>query len=574
MKNIKRLLLNYVLVYKKRLIGAAFATVIVSSLTGATMWLIKPIMDKVFISQDVKMLKMMLWLVPTIWLIRGFAFYAQAYLLQYIGQRVTATLRAELFEKLMTLSHDFYNRRPSGKILSVLTNDLILIQNALLRLPLNFVGDFLTTIVLIGIVFYLNFKFALIAFVAFPVVALPLIDFARRMRHAAHAGQKQMAEIYNRIQEAISAITVIKTFRLEKIQIEKFRKENILFYEHQMKFVKVDSRSSPIMEFISAVALTLIIWYGAIDVINGVWTTGAFFAFLAAAMSLYKPIKNFSSTNALLQQSIVSTGRVFEILDEEPSVKDKTDAVILAPFNREIKFSNVTFRYGNRRGAALEDFNLTISKGEKLALVGPSGAGKTTVAHLLLRFYDIQGGNIFIDGVDIRDVTLASLRSQMSLVTQDIVLFNDTIKNNILCGRPDATDEEIFAVARKANAAEFIESLPLKYDTIVGERGVFLSGGQKQRIAIARAMLKNAPILVLDEATSSLDAESEKQVGEAIEKLMADKTVLIIAHRLATVKDASRIIVMENGKVVEEGSHSELVEQKGIYHRLCLLQLL
>jgi len=574
MKHLKRLLSRYVFVYKKRLLLAAFCTAIVSSLTGATMWLVKPIMDKVFISRDISMLKMMLWLVPAIWLVRGFAFYGQAYLLQYIGQRVTRTLRAELFEKLMTLTHDFYNRRPSGKILSVLTNDLMMIQNALLRIPLNFVGDFLTTLVLVGIIFYLNFKFALLAFVVLPIVALPLVDFAKRMRRAAGAGQKQMAEIYNRIQEAIAGISVIKSFRLENMQIESFAKENALFYEHQMKFVKVDSRSSPIMEFISAVALTLIIWYGAIDVIKGVWTTGAFFAFLAAAMSIYKPIKNFSSTNAILQQSIVSAGRIFEILDEKPTVCDKEGAVVMPPFSREIEFKDVLFRYGNKKSPALENFNLKISKGEKLALVGPSGAGKTTVAHLLLRFYDIEKGNIFIDGTDIRDVKIDSLRDQMSLVTQDIVLFNDTIKNNILCGKSGATDEEVVAAARKANASEFIEALPLKYDTVVGERGVFLSGGQKQRIAVARAILKNSPILILDEATSSLDAESEKLVGEAIENLMADKTVLIIAHRLATVKDATRIVVMENGAVVEEGTHAELVQQKGIYHRLCLLQLL
>ncbi|MDI6756649.1 MAG: ABC transporter ATP-binding protein [Endomicrobiia bacterium] len=572
MKHLARLL-KYVIPYKKRLILAAFCTALVSGLTGATMWLIKPVMDKVFIAKDTAMLVMILWLVPLIWFVRGLAFYGQAYLLQYVGQRVTKELRQELFAKLMALSHDFYHRNPSGKILSRMTNDLQIIQSALLRLPLNFVGDFLTTLVLIGIIFWLNFKFALIAFVVFPVVALPLVDFARRMRKAAHAGQRQMSEIYNRIQEAVSGISVIKTFLMESRQKDVFETENAEFYAQQMKFVKVDARSSPIMEFISAVALTLIIWYGAADVINGVWTTGAFFAFLGAAMSIYKPIKNFSSTNALLQQTVVSAVRVFEILDEKPVISDLASARELSAFRDAITIENVVFYY-DKKHPVLNKLDIRISKGEKVALVGPSGSGKTTAAHLILRFYDVCGGRVAVDGVDVRDVTLASLRAQMALVTQDIVLFNDTVGNNILCGRPQSSDADVREAARRANAADFIESLPSGYETVVGERGALLSGGQKQRIAVARAILKDAPILILDEATSSLDAESEKSVAEAIENLMAEKTVLIIAHRLSTIKNADRILVLESGSVVEEGSHEELVNQQGIYHRLCLLQLL
>ncbi|PKM96895.1 MAG: ABC transporter permease [Elusimicrobia bacterium HGW-Elusimicrobia-1] len=572
MNNLARLI-KYVLPHRNRLILAAFLTALVSGITGATMLLIKPIIDKVFIAKDTGMLFMILWLVPLMWFIRGIAFYGQAYLLQYVGQRVTLALRGDLFAKLMSLSHDFYNRNSSGKILSRMTNDLYIIQNALLRLPLNFIGDFLTTLVLIGIIFWLNFKFAVIAFVVFPVVALPLVDFARRMRKAAHAGQKQMAEIYNRIQEAVTGISVIKTFRMEERQKAVFEKENTEFYSHQMKFVKVDSRSSPIMEFISAVALTLIIWYGAMDVLKDVWTSGAFFAFLGAAMSIYKPIKNFSSANALLQQTVVSAGRIFEIIDEKPAIADAPGAADFGEFRQAVTLEDVDYYYDHKH-PVLKKLNIKISRGEKVALVGPSGAGKTTVAHLVLRFYDACSGRVAIDGVDVRDITLASLRAQMALVTQDIILFNDTIKNNILCGRPGASDEDVREAARRANAADFIESLPDGYETVVGERGALLSGGQKQRVAVARAILKDAPILILDEATSSLDAESEKSVAEAIENLMAEKTVLMIAHRLATIKNADRILVIDDGAVVEEGSHDELVRRQGVYHRICLLQLL
>ncbi len=547
--------------------------IVVSGLMGVSMWLIKPVIDRVFILKDLSMLYKMLWLIPSIWLVRGLAFYGQSYLLQYIGQRVTQRLRNDLFGKLMELSHDFYHRNPSGKIISRMTNDLHVIQNGLLRLPLSFIGDTLTVIFLIGLLFYLNFKFALIAFIVFPIVALPLANFAKKMRAAAQKGQKQIAEIYHRIQEGISGISVIKSFIREEAEKKRFQRENEIFYGHQMNFVKVDSRSSPIMEFIGSLAITFIVWYGAMDVLNGAWTSGAFFAFLGAALSIYKPLKNFSNTNALFQQTVVSAKRIFDILDEKSAISDKPGAKELHKFESEIKFDNVIFSYDDNH-PVIKNVNFTLKKGEKIAIIGPSGSGKTTLAHLILRFYDVTGGRILIDGEDIKDLTLTSLRKHIALVTQDIVLFNESVKYNIAYGNPDAADDEILEAAKRANAHQFIEKFPQAYDNVVGERGTKLSGGQKQRIAIARAILKNAPLLILDEATSSLDSESEKLVSEALENLMAERTVLMIAHRLSSVKRADRILVIESGSLVEEGTHEELLEQKGIYHRICQLQLL
>lgn len=564
---------KYLLPFKSRLFSAGIFTIIVSGLTGVSMWLIKPVMDKVFISKDTSMLYMILWLVPLLWFLRGLAFYGQVYLLQYIAQRVIQQLRNELFSKLMELSHNFYHKNPSAKILARLTNDLQIIQNALLRIPLNIIGDAITTVVLMGILFYLNFKFTLIVLVVFPVVAVPLINFAKKMRSTASKAQKQISEIYHRIHEALTGISIIKSFLQETYEKERFKKENAIFYEHQMKFVKVDARSSPIMEFISAIAISFILWYGATDVIRGVWTTGAFFAFLGAAMSIYRPIKNFSAVNAVLQQTIVSAGRIFDILDEKPQIVESPNAQELRSFSEEIRFKDVSFHYDSKH-PVIKNINFTLKKGEKLALIGPSGSGKTTIAHLMLRFYDTTTGEILIDGIDIKNITLASLRKLIALVSQDVILFNDTIKNNILYGKPDASEEELFEAAQKAHAVEFIEKLPERYETIVGERGAKLSGGQKQRIAIARAILKNSPILILDEATSSLDAESERFVADALENLMSQKTVLMIAHRFSTIKNADRILVLEGGKIVEEGKHEELLKHSKIYHKLMHLQLL
>lgn len=566
-------LVNYLNPHIKRFIGALFCMAVFSAINGATMWLIKNIFDKIFIAKDMHMLYMITWLVPLVFLVKGLAGYGQNYLLYFIAQNVVRRLRNELYEKLILLSHDFFVRNSSARLMARVTNDVAVLQNALIRVPTNIIRDGLTVIVMIVVLFYLNWKFAVISLLIFPLAAIPLVQFSRKMRHASREGQKQMAELYASLQETLTGISIIKAFMQELEETKRFYKENDKFYDTQQQFIRVDARSSPIMEFMGAIAVAFILWYGGRDVINGVWTSGSFVAFLTAAFSMYQPIKNFSQTNSLIQQAAAGTERIFEILDQSPSISDSENAYSIAGFKREIVYENLTFHYPEKQNV-LDNINLTIKSGEVVAIVGPSGSGKTSLAHLLLRFYDPQQGRILIDGKDIRHGSIESLRGQIGIVPQEMILFNETVRYNISYGRKNATDEEITSAAKAANAHVFISKMPQGYNSVIGERGIKLSGGERQRLAVARAILKNPPVLILDEATSSLDAESEKLVQEAIERLMSNRTVILIAHRLATVKKADRIVVIDKGRIVEQGKHDQLLTQDGVYSRLYNLQLI
>ena len=566
-------LLNYLNPHMKRFIISMGCMAVFSALTGATMWLVKNIFDKIFIGRDIHMLYIVTCLIPLFFLIKGVAGYGQNYLLYYIAQQVVLKLRNELYEKLISLSHDFYAKNSTARLMARVTNDVAALQNALFRVPPSIIRDGLTVVVMVGVLFYLNWKFALISVVIFPIAAIPLAQFSSKMRHASREGQKQMGEIYASLQETLSGISVIKAYMQEKAEIERFKAENDKFYFTQQRFIRVDARSSPIMEFIGSLAVAFVLWYGGKDVINGVWTSGSFVAFLTAAFSLYQPLKNFSQTNSLIQLAYAGTERIFEILDEEPTIKDPENAKELVSFTGDINFRGLSFHYPEKMNV-LADINLNIKKGEIIAVVGPSGSGKTTLANLLLRFYDPQQGGVFVDNVDIREYSLSSLRSQIGVVPQETILFNETVRFNILYGRKDASDDDLLAASKAANAHQFISRMPKGFDTMIGERGVRISGGERQRLAIARAILKNPPILVLDEATSSLDAESERLVQEAIENLMVNRTVIMIAHRLATVKKADGIIVLDKGRIVEQGSHEKLLSEEGVYSRLHNLQLL
>ncbi|MEI8218575.1 MAG: ABC transporter ATP-binding protein [Elusimicrobiota bacterium] len=571
--NIYTRLIMYLKPHKKRFALAMLCMAIFSALTGATMWLIKNIFDKIFIARDMHMLYIVTLIIPVFFLIKGIAGYGQNYLLSYITQNVVRKIRNELYEKLIGLSHVFYVNNSTARLMARVTNDVMALQNALFRVPPSIIRDGLTVIVMIGVLFYLHWKFAFIALVMFPLASLPLIQFARKMRSASREGQKQMGEVYASLQETLSGFSIIKAFMQEETEIGRFHKENDKYYETQQRFIRVDARSSPIMEFMGSLAVAFILWYGGKDVINGVWTSGSFVAFLTAAFSLYQPIKNFSQTNSLIQQALAGTERIFEILDEKPSIVDRASAVSLQQFKHTIVYNDVSFHYPEKVNVLLH-ISLAIKAGDIVAFVGPSGSGKTSMANLLLRFYDVNEGTITIDGVDIRDVHLQSLRSLIGIVPQETVLFNETVKYNIAYGMRSATDAEIIAAATAANAHQFISRMPQGYDTMIGERGMKLSGGERQRLSIARAILKNPPILILDEATSALDAESEQLVQSAIENLMVNRTVLMIAHRLATVRKADRIIVLDRGQIIEQGTHKDLVGQEGIYSRLHNLQLL
>lgn len=566
-------LLSYLKPYKKRFAFAMLCMAIFSGLTGATMWLIKNIFDRIFVARDIQMLYTVTLLIPVFFLVKGLAAYGQNYTLSYITQNVVCRIRNELFEKLVGLSHLFYVNNSTPRLMARVTNDVAALQNALYRVPPSIIRDGLTVIVMIFVLFYLHWKFALLALVLFPLASIPLARFARKMRGASREGQKQMGEVYATLQETLTGFSIIKSFMQEKTEAARFNRENMKYYQTQQRFIRVDARSSPTMEFMGSLAVALILWYGGMDVINGVWTSGSFVTFLTAAFSLYQPIKNFSQTNSLIQQAMAATERIFEILDEKPDIVDRSGAVSVSRFRSTIVFNNISFHYPSKEHV-IKDLTLAIAAGEVVAFVGPSGSGKTTMANLLQRFYDVNDGSITLDGIDIRDMKLSSLRSLIGVVPQETMLFNETVKYNIAYGLRDASDADIIAAATAANAHQFISRLPQGYDTFVGERGMKLSGGERQRLSIARAILKNPPILILDEATSALDAESEQLVQTAIERLMAHRTVIMIAHRLATVRKADRIVVLNQGSIIEQGTHDQLVSQEGAYSRLHNLQLL
>ncbi|OIO74270.1 MAG: hypothetical protein AUJ85_06065 [Elusimicrobia bacterium CG1_02_37_114] len=566
-------LFEYLKIYSKRFILAIICMMGVSALNGLSRLLIKPLIDKVFIAKDGKMLYWIIIAVPAIYLLLGLLNYAKNYLMSYIGQRISIKLRIDAYEHLQKLSIGFYSKNATGQIVSRLTNDISAIQTALNKVPATCVCDGLTVIVLIGVLFYLRWDYALIGLVFFPLASIPIIKFSQRLRSFSRHGQKQMAYIYDNLQDSLSGIRITKAFSREDTEIERFKVTNKKFYDVMMRFVKTDAVSSPVMEFIGAIAITAVLFFSGREVILGIWTAGSFFAFFGTAFSIYQPLRNFAQLNPMIQQGLSASERVFALLDEKPTVIEKPSASKLPLFEKEIKFENVSFGY-DPQYKVIGNVSFGIKSGEIVALVGPSGSGKTTLAHLLLRFYDTSEGAVYIDGNDIRNVTLKSLHDQMSVVLQETILFNETVKYNIAYGKQDASEQDIINAAIAANAHEFIMKTSRGYDTVVGERGVLLSGGEKQRIAIARAVIRNPRILILDEATSALDAESEKLVQEALEKLMENRTVLLIAHRLATVKKSDRIIVLDKGKIVDIGTHEELFSKEGLYKRLHQLQLI
>ncbi|MBU2614054.1 MAG: ABC transporter ATP-binding protein [Elusimicrobiota bacterium] len=566
-------LYKYFKPYKSRFFVALFCMAIVSGLTGLIRYLLKPMIDKVFIAKDMHSLYFIVCSIPIAYFLLGLFNYGKNYFMSYIAQRITLNIRNKSYEQLQRLSTSFYSKGTTGKIMSRLTNDISALQFALNRAPATLVCDGLTVIVLIVMLFYLNWKFALISFIVFPFVSFPIINFSRRLRNLSREGQKQMAELYTNLQESIMAINITRAFNREKTEIERFKKINWDLYTLVMRFTKIEALSSPLMEFIGAFAVGLVLFFAGKDVISGVWSPGSFFAFFAAAFSIYQPIKNFANLNPQIQQAISASERIFELLNQVPEVSENHDAKELEPFKNEIEFKHVSFEY-DKDDIVLKDVNFEVKSGEVVAIVGPSGSGKSTIINLLLRFYNPVKGTITLDGKDIKEGTLKSLRGQMSIVTQETILFNESIHYNISYGNPDATEEQIVNAAKLAQAHAFIEKAPNGYNTLVGERGVFLSGGEKQRIAIARALIRNPKILLLDEATSNLDAESEQLVQNALEKLMEGRTTLIIAHRLATIKKSDKIIVLENGSIVDTGTHEELFKKEGLYRRLHQLQII
>ncbi len=567
-----RRLLQFIKPYWTRLAGAMVCMLFVSAATSATAYLVKPVLDDIFFQRDLDRLKLLPLVIVGLFVFKGIFDYGQAYLMSYVGQRIIADLREKIYNHLQSLSLSFFTRNPTGVLMSRITNDVTLIQGAVTDAVTGLLKDFFTIIGLVGVIFYTDWKLAIAAVVVFPLAIYPIVNFGRKLRSYSARSQTTMGDISTILLETISGSRIVKAFNMEDYERKRFAKENRRLLGIIMKSVRVRAISHPLMETLGGLGIAFIVFYGGYNVIKGVSTPGTFFSFLAALLMLYEPVKRLSGVNNAIQQGLAAASRIFEVLDTVPEIRSKPGAKVLSSVPKGIEYQNVSFKY--EEDWVLKNINFHIKAGEMVAFVGASGGGKTTLVNLLPRFYDVSSGRVLIDGWDIRDVTVGSLRGMIGIVTQQTILFNDTVKNNIAYGKIDQPFEEIVKAAQAAYAHGFIQNLPRGYDTIIGEQGVKLSGGERQRISIARALLKNAPILILDEATSSLDSESEIEVQKALEFLMQGRTTLVIAHRLSTIRKADRIVVINNGIIVEEGTHEELLEKEGEYRRLYLLQFI
>lgn len=564
-------LLRFILPYKKRLVVAVICMAFSGASNVVVPWLIKDVIDKVLANKDIYTLNLIVIGILALFFARGFFYFGERYLMSYVGQKIVNDIREALYRHLQKLSLSYFDKRKTGNIMSNLTNDVTALQTAIAGNLISFVQEAVILIGSLGSMLLLYWKLTLLTLVIVPLVVFTIRFFGSRLRGAGHRVQGKMADITALLEESVSGIRIIRSFNREEFEIERFMEQNDSNFWALMSTVRLTALLTPFIQFFAAIAVTAIIWYGGMSVIDGEMTAGSLIAFLIYAINLANPVRRISEIYGDIQKSLAAADRVFETLDTEPDVKEKPDAIELPKVQGEICFNHVNFSYDEDH-PALIDFNLDVKPGEVVALVGPSGAGKSTVTNLLPRFYDVTDGSITIDGTDIRDVTFSSLRQQIGLVPQETMLFNASVRENILYGRLDATDEEIELAAKAANAEEFILQLPQGYDTLVGDRGNSLSGGQRQRIAIARAILKDPRILILDEATSALDTESEKIVQVALERLMEGRTSIVIAHRLSTIRDADKIVVIDHGRIVEEGTHTGLLNKGGLYAHLHAVQ--
>ena len=565
-------LLEYARPHRVRLLGALGAMLLYGAASAALAALIQPIFDQVLPNRE--NLVPIASAILVVYFVKGVGAYLSGYLMTDVGQRVVRDLRNALFRHILGQSVAFFAFQTTGRLMSRITNDVALVQRAVSETIGDLTRESLALLGFAALLFYYDARLALVCLTGAPVVVYPLVRLGQRVRRTARRSQEAMEQMSHVSAEAITGHRIVKAFGAEQREGAKFERSSEHFYRTSMRVTSALSALPPLMEFIGGVAFVGALAYGSQEIGAGRLSPGEFTAFVAALFMMYAPAKKLSRVNADLQQAAAAGERIFEILDSHNEVQEKADAVVLPPFRRRIEFRDVQFTYGGAdRPATLDGVSLSVGAGQMLAVVGRSGAGKTTLVNLIPRFYDVTGGAILLDGHDVRDVTLASLRSQIGIVTQETVLFDDTIAANIAYGKPDADREDIEAAARAAHAHEFIVRLEGGYDAMIGERGQRLSGGQRQRIAIARAILRDSPILILDEATSSLDAEAEMLVQEALSNLIRNRTCFVIAHRLSTVRRADAIVVLERGHIVESGTHEELIARGTAYAKLYELQL-
>jgi subfamily B ATP-binding cassette protein MsbA len=565
-------LVRYVRPYRVRFAVAFVCSGMVAGLSGAYAWLVRPVLDGIFIEKNEGLLLALPLALLSVAVLKAFFSYGQAYLVSYVGNRVITDIRQELFQHLMRLTVGFHDTNTSGRLVSRVVNDVSLMANAVSGVLKEIFQNGLTFLVMLGVIVYQNWKLAGVSLVVIPLSAMTMVRMGQRLRSLATSGQERMGDMASTLQETLAGIRMVKAFGREEAEAERFKDSNRAFLATTLKANQVWSIGSSHMEVIGVIGVAAIIWYGGYLVIHDAMTPGAFFSFLTAMFMAYTPVRKLSGSNNVIQQALAAAERVYDVLDLKTERDQDRGTMACAGIGRAIEFQKVSLRYENHGIPALAGIDLSIKSGEVVALVGSSGSGKTTLVSLLPRFYEPTGGRILIDGTPLPSYALQSLRAQIGIVSQDVILFDDTVRNNIAFGRTGASHADVEQAAKLAYAHDFILRLPEGYDTVIGERGVKLSGGERQRLAIARAILRDPPLLILDEATSALDTESERIVQLALSNLMKNRTTLVIAHRLSTIQNADRIVVLDRGTIAEAGSHEELLQRGGLYRRLYAMQ--
>uniref|UniRef100_UPI00405799D2 lipid A export permease/ATP-binding protein MsbA n=1 Tax=Candidatus Electronema sp. TaxID=2698783 RepID=UPI00405799D2 len=557
--------------YSGKLLIAMAAMIVVALFNAAQAYMVQPLLDKIFYEKNAAWLTALPLALLAIFFVKGVFYFFYSYLLEWVGQSVIKDLRNSLYGHLHELSMGFFYKNSTGELISRIMNDVAMLQGTVSHALIYVLRDFFSVAGLLAVIFYMDWRLALVSLVFIPMAAVPIVVFGKKFRRISTRYQQGMGEASNFLNETIRGVRIVKAFCAEEQEKRRFAAKMQQLFDTLMSETRYRSLAHPLIEFLGGIGMALIIWFGGSEVLQGNATPGTFMSFLTALVMLYEPIKGVSKINSTVQSGMAGAARIFALLDTEPEIREKAQPVELPPFSRQIEFRKVSFAYQPGE-LVLREVSLTIARGEVVALVGPSGGGKSSLASLLPRFHEVTDGAVLLDGHDLRDLSLRSLRSQIAIVTQQTILFNDTVRSNIAYGSPDCSEEEIRRAAAAAFALDFIEAFPQGFDTVIGESGVRLSGGQQQRLSIARAILKNAPILILDEATSALDTESERKVQQALDNLMKNRTTLVIAHRLSTIKNADRIVVMQDGRIAEEGDHASLLRRGGIYEGLHSLQ--